>query len=392
MDKILWLCSWYPNKKFPFEGDFIQRHAQAVAMQMPITVIYVSQYGEKVQVEENKTEKRKNGNLLEIIAYFKFKKGGLSYLDKIRYNHSFFTLYKKLIKEYIDENGLPSLVHVHIPMKAGIIAKWINKRWSIPYVLSEHSSAYYESIPGNYFTRNLYYRKSVSSIFKHAKAVTTVSQKLMDRLSSLFLCNHPTVINNVVDTDLFYFRESHPPRFRFFHASTMEHPKNVEGILRVLSQLKSIRTDWECIMAGWETPELRQLSSELKLDSFIQWKGVISYAKVAAEMQQSSALLMFSRYENSPCVIAEALCCGVPVIATRVGGIPELVQAENGFLVESENDEQLLEALIRMMERYFDFDRSSIAETANSKFNFDLIGKKFISLYEQISAPSQRCK
>ena len=45
---ILWLPSWYPNKSEPYSGDFIQRHAKAAALYDPVTVIFFTQFGEKV--------------------------------------------------------------------------------------------------------------------------------------------------------------------------------------------------------------------------------------------------------------------------------------------------------------------------------------------------------
>ena len=60
---ILWLTSWYPNRISPFDGDFIQRHAHAVASRIPLTVIYVAQYGELIPVSNDEIVITNNGNL-----------------------------------------------------------------------------------------------------------------------------------------------------------------------------------------------------------------------------------------------------------------------------------------------------------------------------------------
>ncbi|HEY0676876.1 MAG TPA: glycosyltransferase, partial [Chitinophagaceae bacterium] len=174
------------------------------------------------------------------------------------------------------------------------------------------------------------------------------------------------------------------PRFRFLHASTMDHPKNVEGMLRSLAGLKKVRSDWDCVMLGWDNSELRSLSASLGLDEHVVWKGVVPYQQVAIEMQQSSALLMFSRYENQPCVILEALCCGLPVLATAVGGIPEVIDESNGMLVKPEDEEELSDAMSRMISENAKYNRQFIAQLARDRFSYQAVGRQFVELYDKI--------
>ncbi|MCO5239146.1 MAG: glycosyltransferase [Chitinophagaceae bacterium] len=389
--KVLWLASWYPNEFNSFDGDFIQRHAKAASRYSAITVIHIVQYGPQNGVYRKKTEIKETGRLKEYVLYFPFKRIGIPLLDKIIYNGKYYLTYCKFIRNYFKEEGIPDLVHVHVPMKAGVIARWIKKKWKIPYIISEHSSAYYKSVPDNYFNRSAYYRHTVFAIFKHAAAVTTVSGVLGKRLQEIFRMPSFFVIHNVVDTDVFFLRENRSPVFRFFHASTMDYPKNMEGILRVLAKLNAQRSNWECVLTGWGTPRLSQMAASLGLDKVIKWTGVLPHEQVAIEMQSAHALVMFSRYENFPCIIIEALCCGLPVISTHVGGIPEAVNDSNGWLIPSENEEALLETMIRMIDSYAVFNRHEVAKDAGDKYNDSVIGKQFYSLYQQVltqTAPS----
>ena len=92
------------------------------------------------------------------------------------------------------------------------------------------------------------------------------------------------------------------------------------------------------VVVGPIDSELIQMTDMLNLASLVAYTGEITYAEVASQMQRASALVMFSRHENFPCVIIEALCCGLPCIATNVGGVPEAVDNKNGIVVESENE------------------------------------------------------
>ena len=120
------------------------------------------------------------------------------------------------------------------------------------------------------------------------------------------------------------------------------------------------------------------------LNTKIFLKGEINYSEVAVELQQADALLMFSRFENSPCTIIEALCCGLPVIATSVGGIPELIDESNGLLITSEDNAALSGAMENLRMNYALYNRKKIAEHARGRFSYTVIGKKMDTIYNSI--------
>ncbi|MBL0131813.1 MAG: glycosyltransferase [Chitinophagaceae bacterium] len=96
-------------------------------------------------------------------------------------------------------------------------------------------------------------------------------------------------------------------------------------------------------------------------------------------------MIVFSNIENSPCVIGEALCCGLPVIATDVGGIPELVNENNSIRVVPKDEEALAGVMRQMMDNYAKFDRKKIAEDAQSRFSYPVIGKKIDEIYSRFA-------
>ena len=63
----------------------------------------------------------------------------------------------------------------------------------------------------------------------------------------------------------------------------------------------------------------------VKSNSQIKIVGKLRPKDLAVLMNLSSALILFSTAENAPCIIAEAQCCGLPIITTSVAGIPEMV-------------------------------------------------------------------
>jgi len=384
--KILWLTSWYPNHISPYEGDFIQRHARAVTTYTRIIVFYMSQAGEAVDVNESQFIEHEKEGVIEKIFFFKFKKTGFKWVDKLRYNISYYKTYKKAIKDYIHHTGEPDFVHVHVPMKAGMIALWIKRRWKIPYIVSEHSSLYNNSSVDSFYKKSLLHRRSVKKIFRNAIAVTNVSANVAGVIKDLFHLSFVKVIYNTVNTSLFNYKNFDPVKFRFIHVSTLTPQKNVEGILNAVKNLSKQRKNFELVIVGPISSELVKLIDQLELSSFVSYTGEITYAEVAVQMQNASAFIMFSRHENFPCVIIEALCCGLPCIATNVGGVPEAINESNGILVESEIEQQLYEAMNKMMDYYSEFDKEKIAIEAQQKYNYATIGKHFYDLYEEILA------
>lgn len=382
--KILWLASWYPDEYQPTNGDFIQRHAQAVSQLIPVDVIHVAQAGKDLSYL-NKVVENDKSNLHEAIHYFAYKKTGINFLDKILYNYAYQRYYKKILNKYINEKGKPYLLHVHVPVKAGIVAQKYAKQLHIPYIVSEHSSLYLNAAKDNFNTRSFYFRNHTKRVFKHAAIITNVSAAIGKVLKQMFGLNDVRIIPNVVDTNYFYFKRKEKNKiFRWLHVSTMFPLKNVDKIIHTFNKISAKRNDWELIICGPINKEYQQLVKQLNLQSSIKFIGEINYEDVAKQMQQSDAFIMFSRHENFPCVIIEALCCGLPVVASNVGGISEAVNKTNGILIEPNNTDALQNAILLMMNNTNGYNAATIAENATAKYNYTTVAKQFILVYNEV--------
>src|SRR5687767_13573545 len=69
--KILWLCSWYPNKTEPYNGDFIQRHAEAASLFNDIHVIHVAGSAQGSLQQNSEEEISRKEGLTEHLIYFR---------------------------------------------------------------------------------------------------------------------------------------------------------------------------------------------------------------------------------------------------------------------------------------------------------------------------------
>lgn len=383
--KVLWLCSWYPNSADPYDGDFIERQAKALSLHMKVDVIHVVQNFNFLKKETRlRVEEKREGQLHSSVYFLPLPKTTINFFQKLLFNKEYQSLYKKLIADYVSKNGKPDLIHLHVPVKAGSIAVQMKKEYNIPFVVTEHSSAYFDHIPENYFSRNRYFRFVTKKSFEEAVAVSSVSDWLLKQLNSLFNIKQAKLIRNVVDTTVFYPVEIKNDRPRFIHVSMMHELKNVKGILHALAALKEKNTHWEMWFVGPVLKENTTLAEQLGIAEHISWKATLPYNEVAACVRSADALVHFSNYENLPCVINEALCCGLPVISSNVGGIAELINLSNGVLIAPGDITALSNALEDFLQQKVRYNKTEIAASAAIQFNEYVIGKQLQDWYHQL--------
>jgi len=97
--------------------------------------------------------------------------------------------------------------------------------------------------------------------------------------------------------------------------------------------------------------KLVQLGTSVGKDNAVVLPGLVSPQEVPTYLQASDFMVFLSHSEGMPQSILEAMDCGLPVVATRVGGIPEaVVDGETGILIDAENTGQLRGAMEKMID------------------------------------------
>ena len=353
MKKILWLASWYPNSTDPFNGDFIQRQAEAVSLFYPLKILHVAKYERKSAVTEKDFADvhQLKQNLEENILYYSSTGDRRTALSRYHSLKTYIRRHLEFIKKLRKDDEWPDLIHVQVAMKAGLVALYIKWKYGVPYILTEHWSGYYPVSKDSLYKKSLLTRFLTRLIITHAVRFLPVSDDLGKEISRHWIPVSYQKIPNVVNTSLFYpLKNKASGVFRFIHISTLLYPKNPEGIIKAFVALLKEDIQAELILVGPVNPSIQALinASGLK-PQHIFCTGEIPYAQVAVELRKSSALVMFSFYENMPCVVLEALCSGIPVIATTVGGIPEIIGKENGILINPGKERELLNAMKEMI-------------------------------------------
>jgi glycosyltransferase involved in cell wall biosynthesis len=378
---ILIIPSWYPTDYNELRGIFFKEQVYAVAeyaKKHHIGILSVQLISIK-EIVKNKqlffrSEKKITDNSYEYIYTF-----AAIPKSKVPNQKLLFNLYKKRLEEYIVKHGTPDLIHLH-SFVAGEIALYAQKKYKIPYIVTEHSSG---------FSRNLYSQKILfltKNVYENSKKNIAVSKQFQKLLQDKFDIEFE-YIPNIVDTDFFYFKENDKSNnFNFINVAFLNKNKKqnllIKSFYKAFKDKKSVKLT--IVGEGSEYNNLQQLIRNLNMQEQINLYGRADRLQVRKLYQQSDAFVLSSQYETFGVVVIEAMSCGLPVVATRCGG-PESIVDSNALGYLSDIDEEDLSLkLSQLYEHYHKFDKSYIRKHVVDNFSKEYVVSKLIKIYKSV--------
>lgn len=296
------------------------------------------------------------------------------------------------IREVAEQYRL-DLVHVHyaIPHAASaFLAKEMLKPRHLPTMTTLHGTDI--TLVG---IMPSYYEITRFSIEK-SDAVTAVSEFLRRETISEFRIEHPIeVIHNFVDVDLFRIQENpcaararlSPKGERvLMHISNFRKVKNLPIVLQVFSEvLKHVPARLALVGDGPEREATERQADEMGILGRVDFLG--DQESIADILPAADVFLLPSQHESFGLAALEAMACGVPVVGSRIGGLPEvIVHEETGFLCDP-SDVACMTAIILGL--FNDEDhRRAIGRAARARavreFNRDLIVGRYVDAYRRL--------
>lgn len=365
---ILFLCGWYPSRVLPNNGDFIQRHAEAVTLKHTVSVLHIVSDKNILKTEISIK------NINEIQTYIGYVKHSNNPILK-------FIRFYLVYKEFIKKINAFDVIHLNILFPLGIIA--LHQKWflKIPFIISEHWSGYLASKA----KKISFLQKLISKlIVKKASFVCPVSKNLAESMQSLGLKGNYNPVPNVVDTNLFQPIKKIEKHFTIIHISNMAPLKNVPKMLEVAKKLENDIGNFTWKFIGNKKDAFSSLIKELKFKTAnIKFIDHLPQKELVKELQSASILVLFSDYESLPCVILEAFSCGIPVISSNVGGIKEYFPSNFGFLIEKGNSKELSKK-IKMACFQEMATKSEMHFYATNHFSKEKIASNFTNLYYKV--------
>lgn len=379
--KVVWLPGWFPSSVDSLSGDFIERHAQAVSQYADVTVVFVAR--DVACKKKYQTVIEQHKNLFIYRGYYKGVKGLLSPLVSA---FQFYFLLNKLYKMAALQHGPFKHVHVCVALKQSFFALLLCIFRKKEIIISEHNS-WFIAGDDSFAHKPFFFKWLIKKIFAKSAAIHAVSAFLGNALvGKKLVTSSPVVIPNVVNTDFFYrIEKSNTDDVCHFATVTGDvYIKNTDAVLRCFSRLRQ-QAGRKAVLhvIGPNDEVLKQQATQLQIESSVIFYGASSNKKVAAVMQECNALIFFSRFETFGCVVAEALCCGLPVIAANLPVLHEnLVAGENAIFVDSGDEAALTQAMAVFMVNEGQFNRDAIAAAAAKKYNYAEVGKQIEGLYQ----------
>lgn len=374
--RVLWLCSWYPSAVDAFVGDFIQRHARAVSRFVDVQVLYA--VGSSVSRGTVPRSASIVPGLSEDICIYPTT----HHVQKVLSPFRWWIQMLRMFRQYHRTVGLPDIVHVQVPFKSGLLARYLCFRYGIKYVVTEHYGIYNDRVSDRFAKRSLIFRGISRLAYQGAVRSISVSAYQLTQLEYYFGKKPGSVVHNAVDTALFFPGEFVERPFTFIHVSELTENKNPTGIIHAFNRLRPAFPDIRLIVVG---SLIHQAALSKQRDELsgrgIRLVGELAYAGVAEQLQHADCLVLFSYMENAPCVIGEALCSGLQVIASDVGGVPELIDPSCSILIPAGDEEALYQAMCAAINRKANMDPRAIASKAQAKFAYEVVGSQLHQAY-----------
>lgn len=384
--RVLHLASWYPNRIHPQLGNFVQRHIQSLPEEVEGIVLHAWPDPCR-RLKRREILDRIDGHAgRTLVAYVPDRPP-----RRWRMERAYIRLGERLQRE----GFRPDILHLHNAAEAALPAVELRDALGIPLVISENWTAYHSELGRNFRPKEeRLVRKALNAAALHLPVSEHLGRAMADQAPEV----QQRVVPNAVE-EIFHPpaapREKEGP-LRLLHVSSMvDDHKNIRGMLRAVAAAVEAGADL-CLtchggagVGGAEIPEYRALVAELGMSDRISFEGPATSEQVAHAMRRSDAFVLFSRYENLPCVLLEAWSTGMPVIATAVGGVGEHLgrQEALGLLIDSEDETALKTAILTMAERKRSgtlADAEAIARHAQERFSMASVGRQIVEAYRSV--------
>jgi glycosyltransferase involved in cell wall biosynthesis len=271
---------------------------------------------------------------------------------------------------------------------AGVIANMIKRHCGIPFIVTEHSGAYWYGLVRKWQVH------LVKEVLRNADSLLAVSPDLGNILERQF--GHtmqpwqwaPNILDKTFE-DPDAFELSNRPdndQIRILTIGNLIHGKNIDVILKAFAAVFKGRHDVQ-LRIGGSGPlqqKLAHLAVQLGIIGQVVFLGQLSREQVLRELQQCYFFVLASPHETFGVVLIEALAVGRPVIATDSGGPRCIVHEGNGLLFCPGDVSALANALQKMVQEIDRYDDISIREDCINRFGEKTVVSCLIEIYRRV--------
>jgi len=284
------------------------------------------------------------------------------------------------------------IIHAYFLFFPGYLGTKLGNLFKKPIVVTAMGSdvnvLYSKSIYGKTFKPSAI--EKIMITLEKADLIIGKSNYLKKRIINLGISeNKVVVVNNGVCKDKFHLFDTSGAVLKgkkktVLYVGNLYAEKGLEQLLGAVEILSRKRNDVSLVVIG-DGPfrkELLKLIERLQLKKFVRMEGQKYHEEIPKWINMSDVVCLPSYNEGFPNVLLESISCGRPVVASNVGGIPEIIDDSGlGILVPPKDTEKLAWALDEALDR--EWDRKMIAKSG-ARFYWENILPKFDELYEEL--------
>jgi glycosyltransferase involved in cell wall biosynthesis len=291
------------------------------------------------------------------------------------------------------------LIDAHFAFPDGIAAWLLARSLGVPYLVTLRGNETMHSEPR---FRRMLIRRAVCN----AGRVITVAESLRKFAISLGVDPAKAVtIPNGIDPAIFYPRDRAAGRRKFGIADSQRiilsvgaliERKGHHRVMRALHDLQAEGIGASLLIAGSAGPEgvyegtLRKLVAELGLEDQVRFLGQVPPETLPELMSAADVMCLATTREGWPNVVHEALACGTPVVATDVGGIPDMIPTgDYGIVVPVNHPAALRDALRKALAK--SWDHAAISARARAR-SWDQVAAEVLEQMQQVLAEQAQRK
>lgn len=296
----------------------------------------------------------------------------------------------KAFEVYKQKEGMPDIIHAHNAVYAGMLANSIFKRYSIPYVLTEHSTAFAQ---GQIKGKKLYNR--IRESYLNSKGTYAVSNPFCKLLNEKFKFTHFKCLYNVLDP---YLEEQDnkitcsESGFIFLNIALLHPKKDHELLINAFNDVIKKYPGIKLLIGGKGAmgAVLKKQVGCLNLQNDVKFLGDLDRSQVAHFLSKCNCFVLSSKYETFGVVVIEAMLFGKPVIVTRSGGPEDFVDESMGLVINTGSRKELANAMISMIENAGSYDGEKIKKETITMFGRDTFFEQVSRIYSEVLETSEK--
>lgn len=287
----------------------------------------------------------------------------------------------------------PDIVHTHTPFGVGWAAVRCAKRFGVPLIGTHHTffDDYLKHVRlDSKLTRNMSWKLTVA-YFNQCDLVLSPSHSLAGEMTENGLETPVRILPNPIDTELFTPEATRRvPGRSLVYMGRLSFEKSLDQVLTAFCTVrhKMPGATLTLIGDGPERADLEEMAVDLGIDSDVCFTGILRGEELARKLRSMDVFVTLSKTENIPLSVLEAMASGLPVVATAMRGLPEIVKdGVNGLLVPPDEPEVTARQVIRLLgdhEMLETYSRQACAFA--QRFSQDRIMTEWVEIYRSALA------